>query len=256
MTNIDASRPRLQRLGVRQRPVNSTRSVEAELPARSRERVALRPVADDPVAQVGAAVAQDPHRAQHVGLALARDQLADGDERRRGGRPALHRDQVGAEVDDARRPAPRSRQARSIPIELAMTMRAARKARRHGCAPAGVRAVWKTSPPCSEMTSGVAVAGAQQGVGGGHRVVRVEHVIGELATDAAQLQRQSGRGERAPARVAASARWGDERQVADVEAVELLRPGWLSAARHASGSRKRAAGAIGRCRTMTRTSAP
>ena len=43
---------------------------------------ALGAVADDHVPQLRPAIAQHPHRAQHVGVALAGDEVGDGDEHR------------------------------------------------------------------------------------------------------------------------------------------------------------------------------
>ena len=75
------------------------------------ERRALGPVADDRVAQRRVARPEHRQRAQHVGVALARDEVRDRDERRRRRRVAagarraagaLGRGSVGAEVHDAR----------------------------------------------------------------------------------------------------------------------------------------------------------
>ncbi len=62
-------------------PANSTRSSRPSSRGQALERRALGAVADDQVAQVRVAVAQQPHRAQDVGVALARDEVRDGDER-------------------------------------------------------------------------------------------------------------------------------------------------------------------------------
>ena len=45
--------------------------------------LALGPVPDHQVAHVGRAIAQQPQRAQHVGVALAADEVGDGHQRRR-----------------------------------------------------------------------------------------------------------------------------------------------------------------------------
>ena len=61
---------------------------------------ALRPVANDQVTQIGKAVTQHPDRAQHVGVAFARSQVGDRNERwvLRPRLAAMR--QVGAEVHD------------------------------------------------------------------------------------------------------------------------------------------------------------
>ena len=55
---------------------------DAQLAGQALQRRALGPVADDEVAQLRIALAQQPQRAQHVGVALARDEMPDGDQRR------------------------------------------------------------------------------------------------------------------------------------------------------------------------------
>ena len=123
------------------------------------------------------------------------------------------------------RVAPSARQAASIPALLARTSRARAKARRVAASPAAWRgAVWKTSAPCSETSSGAADPGAEHRVGGRDGVVGVDEVEGEAAA-----QHPQGHGERrgrpgAPGPVVARPRRGQEGDVADLEPVEGRAP--------------------------------
>ena len=82
--------------------MKSTRRVELELGRHPLERGPLRAVADHDPAQVGVVVAQQPQRAQDVGVALAGDEVADGEDGRAVGLAQRLRRHVGAEVHDAR----------------------------------------------------------------------------------------------------------------------------------------------------------
>ena len=72
---------------------------DAQLGGEPLERRSLGAVADDVVAQLGMAVAQQPERAQDVGVALARHEMGDGDERLEVALRRLRRE-LGAEVHD------------------------------------------------------------------------------------------------------------------------------------------------------------
>ena len=87
-------------LGVRERAAEVTRSSSSSSAASCVEPLALRARRRRRVARGRVAVAQQPQRAQDVGVALARDEVADGDERVRAVADGRLRD-VGAEVHDA-----------------------------------------------------------------------------------------------------------------------------------------------------------
>ncbi len=200
--------------------------LEAELTGERRQRPPLGPVADDQVAQVRAPLAQGPQRAQHVGVALAGDEVADGHERRRSALLRARRRAgrcPGARRGCARRPAPAS--ARAMPSLLASTSRAAPNACSIAARPSGwCTAVWKTSAPCSEMTSGVRDARAQHRVGGGNGVVRVDELERERVPQAPEGAPQRRRRPRAPAPVGAALRRRDVAHVGDGDAVEVEAP--------------------------------
>ena len=134
MTKTCAAAGAGQRLLARQLAGELDAVGHAQLGGQPRQRLALGPVADDEVAQLRVAVAQQPQRAHDVGVALARDEVRDGDERgvRRAATRRVRGD-VGAEVHDAR--VARAQAARRVarcPRELASTSRAAPKAAAHG----------------------------------------------------------------------------------------------------------------------------
>ena len=127
-----------QRLLAGQLPGELDAVGHAQLAGQPRQRLALGAVADDEVAQLRVALAQQPQRAHDVGVALARDEVRDGDE---GGVGLLVRrllGDVGAQVHHARGAraqarAPRPRCPPSWPARAARRRRrGARRARRRG----------------------------------------------------------------------------------------------------------------------------
>ena len=103
-------------------------------------------------------VAQQPQRAQDVGVALAGDEVADGEDRRQ-------RAAAGSGVGGTSVPrcttrvlaAPSARARSSVPAELASTSRALSSARRTIASPRGRCTTLRTSPPWTEITSGTPV---------------------------------------------------------------------------------------------------
>ena len=91
-----------ERLEVRQLAGELDVAGQPEVTGQRLQRAALGPVPDDEVAQRGHPLAQQPHRAQDVGVALARDEVPDADERRLAGGRAERGRQIGAQPDDAR----------------------------------------------------------------------------------------------------------------------------------------------------------
>ena len=163
--------------------MNSTRSASAELGGEALEPRALGAVADDPVAQRRVALAQRPERAQHVGVALALDEVGDGHERRDGGRAPTAR--AGSSVPrwtTRVRSAPSSRAERAMPALLASTRRAAPNARAVAARPRVVtdRRVEDVGAVLGDDQRRP-LAAAQQGVGRGHGVVGVDELVRELA---------------------------------------------------------------------------
>ena len=222
--------------------MNSTRSARPSSPARRSSGAALGAVADDPVAQRGMPVAQQRHRAQHVGVALAGDEVGDGHEQRRSSPPARRAGgQVGPEVHDARPPraerAARRLDARAVG-EHEPRARRTRAAPPRG-RPSWSGAVWKTSLPCTETTSGARDPGAQHRVARGHRVVGVDEVEREAPPQAPQRDRERRRRPRAPGPVRPRARRRDEAHVLDLDPVErrAARLAQRGAASRASRSR-------------------
>ena len=109
---------------MRERAAELDAAAQPELVGQPLERRALRAVADHDPAQVGVRVAQQPQRAQDVGVALARDEVRDGDEVGRGRAERGARREVGAEVHDARAARAERRARSAMPAELASTSRA------------------------------------------------------------------------------------------------------------------------------------
>ena len=201
---------------------------QPEILGEALERRALRAVADDDVAQRRQPVAQEPHRAQDVGVALAGDEVADAS--RASGPwaatmcPFGH---VGAEAHDPRALGP------------------------HGAAhPLDARAVGQHEPRADESAARTALAPAVRaragvedvaavdgdderrgdprpphGLAGGHGVVGVDEVERERAPQPAQRDADRRRRVGAPGPVGARPRRRDERDVLDLQAVELRAPG-------------------------------
>lgn len=102
---------------------------DAETLRERRQRGALGPVADDLVAQRRMLGAQPRERLDDVGVPLARDEVADGDERRRAGVPVLGARAAGRSVprwttSTASAAAQAARQRTAVPALLASTTRA------------------------------------------------------------------------------------------------------------------------------------
>ena len=182
MTNTPAACAASRALGGRERAVEADPAVEPELARRAaRARVALRAVADDVVGELGVAVAQQPERAQDVGVALAGDEVGDGDERLR---PAVGRRRAGGPCRGARRgrrAAPSARQRSAIPAELASTSRAWPSPARTAAAPAGEESAATREDVAAVDGDDDRRAGARAAdrVAGGRGVVRVDEVEGE-----------------------------------------------------------------------------
>ena len=223
---------------------------DAQLARERLEPRALRAVADHLVPRVG----QPGERAQHVGVALALDEVGERHDRatvaaarRRAGDRCR-----GARRARRRRPSPRTPSA--IPSLLASTRRAAAKTggtvgqRRDGVE--DVAAVDRDDERLGD-------ACAADGVAGRDGVVRVHEVERRGGQRAAQR-----RGGPAPPRpVGAPARRGHERRVRDLDAVEDRAARLVAFARSerraARGpARSSASAGTTRCSTTTRTSAP
>ena len=161
-------------------------------------------------------VAQQPHGAQHVGVALAGDEVADGEDRRALGLTQRVRRDVGAEVHDAR-------------VDRAELARPGLGARGVGeDERGGLERLGHHLAPLRPVHHGEHVAAVDgdderdarlrpsHRVAGGRRVVGVD----EIDVHAAERELQGRRRPRAPLRVGPRARRGQERDVRDLEAVE------------------------------------
>ena len=123
-------------------------------------------------------VAQQPQRAQDVGVALAGDEVADGGDRRRARArgAALGRD-VGAEVHDAR--VGRAELARALLGAGGVGEHEPGARRAPASPPPGRRrrrTTDSTSPPWTEITTGTPGPRAPHRVAGGRGVVGVDEV--------------------------------------------------------------------------------
>ena len=236
-------------------PRSSTRSASPSSAASRSSARALGPVADDHEARRRVEVAQHPQRAHDVGVALARDEVPDRDER---GRLELARP-AGGDVRargarPARRAAPSARQRSATPPRVGdHDPGRGQRARDGREAVAGRPAATPyTSPPCTETTSGTPEAGAQDGVAGGRRVVGVDEVEREARAQRPQRERERRGGVAAPARVRARPRRREERHVGDAQAVDARVQGLAQRARRAppagggAAPRRRARAGAGR----------
>ena len=132
------------------------------------------------------ALAQEPQRSDDVPVALARHEVADRDEAVVAARPVAVRWDVRAEADDACRARPEA--SGGLLNALAIGDHEAG---------AGERALNRAAAGFRALGGEVHVAAvdrdderlrdprAQDGVGGGHGVVRVDEVVGEAAAQAA-----------------------------------------------------------------------
>ena len=156
------------------------------------------------------AVAQQRHRRDHVGVALARGEMTDGHERQTiRWRRALRRN-VGAQVHDAGVTRPERGAAPCGPGAVGEHEPGVPERGRDG-RPAGARALYVVAVDRHHQRRGT--RGAADRVAGGHGVVRVDQVERELPAQPAQRPAQHGRGPGSPARVAPRPR---RRQVAHV----------------------------------------
>ncbi len=209
-----------ERLRVRELPGELDAPGEAELAGQALERRPLGAVADHPQAQRGVAVAQQRHRAQHVGVALAGDEVGDGHEQVLVARPGGRRE-VGPEVHDARPARAEGAAGRLDP--RAVGEHEPRRAERPGHRRAAGRVVGRGVEDVAAVDGDDerrGDPGAQHRVARGHRVVGVDEVEREAPPQAPQRDRERRRRPGAPGPVRPRARGRDEAHVLDLEAVE------------------------------------
>ena len=191
---------------------------------------ALGAVADDQIAQRRMPATEHGERAQHVGVALARDQVADRHERGRAvrARRALRGRQVGAEVHDAR--LARAVAARQLGDALAVGEHEAGgaepardRARSGGVASRrveNVAAVHRDHERLAQPRGGERTA---HGVPGRDGVVRVHEIERERRAKTPQRERERRRRPGRPRGVGALARRRHVRDVGDGQPVARLR---------------------------------
>jgi hypothetical protein len=153
------------------------------------------------------AVAQQPQRAHHVGMALARDQVPDADDDGLGGNGRRLRWQVGAEVHDAHLAGAGLAAALCDRGRVGEHEPGAREGApdRGASGPAARRGVVEVAAVLGDDERRAGPR-AQRGVGRRHGIVGVHEVEGEATPKAPQRQRERPGGPRAPGAVAARTR--------------------------------------------------
>ena len=192
-------------------------ALDAELRRHGLERRPLRAVADHDPAQVGMVVAQQPQRAQDVGVALAGDEVADGEDRRQRRLGERRGRDVGAEVHDARVRGAERAGARLDTGRVGEHEPRALQRPPHDRLAAGPLHDAQDVAAVDRDHQRHARSRVPHRVAGGRRVVGVD----EVDVKPPQRERERRRRPRAPVLVGPRARRGDERDVGDRDAVEL-----------------------------------